>query len=235
MKKLIYTIVLVGAFQFAQGQIVIKTYFYTPGPPASIGDSISYPMPDAGKAYNVGITFLAVNGSPADFPTGTIFTYEVTIGNAQPFTVVDTLAKDLKKDSAIFARYYWTRQIGPHNSSLGKNNICATITKVDGVDYSLSAAICAIYTFTGDVGIADAEALKEVKVYPNPVRDNLKIENLNEVTDISVYTITGQVVRTVSSIMGSAEIDMSGLANGLYFVKMQNGKSIRTEKIQVVR
>ena len=238
MKKFIYTIILVGAFQFAQGQIAVKTYFYSAGPPVSVGDSISLSMPDSGKAYNVGIIFLAYNGSSADFPVGTIFTYEVVIGNAQPFTVVDTLAKELKKDSTIFSRYYWTRQIGPHNSSLGKNNICATITKVDGVDYSSSAAICAIYNFTSSgsgTGIADAETLKSAKLYPNPVRESLKIENLNEATDINIYNIMGQEVQKVSSVMGSVEIDMSGLSNGLYFVKMQNGKNIRTEKIQVVK
>jgi len=77
--------------------------------------------------------------------------------------------------------------------------------------------------------------MKSVKIYPNPIRDNLKIENLNEATDINIYTVTGQLVRTILSAEGSTEIDMSNLSNGMYFIKMQNGKSIRTEKIQIVR
>jgi len=77
--------------------------------------------------------------------------------------------------------------------------------------------------------------MASVKIYPNPVNSNLKIENMNEVTDINIYNVTGQVVRTIPSATGSIDVDMSNLSNGLYFIKMQNGKNVRTEKIQVVR
>ena len=76
--------------------------------------------------------------------------------------------------------------------------------------------------------------IESVNMYPNPVSGNLKINNLNESTTINVYSITGQLLRSVSAT-GSTEIDMSDLSDGLYFVKMQNGKSVRTEKIQVIK
>lgn len=235
MKKLIYTIVLLAGFQLAYGQVVVATLFYNPGPPVSLSDSIGLPMPDQGMAYNASIILYTYNASDETFPVGTVFTYEVVIGNSQPFTVSDTLPSILEKDSMVFSKYYYTRQIGPHNSSLGDNEICAEIIKVDGANFSNSISICAIYTFTNPVGIADIDVLRNVKVYPNPVRNNLKIENLQGNTNISIYNITGQLIQAVSSVMGNTEIDMSGFSNGLYFVKLQNGQNVRTEKIQVVK
>ena len=104
----------------------------------------------------------------------------------------------------------------------------------DYVDIEIEGAIFVIGEFSDEVGVLDAN-MESVKIYPSPVSDNLKIENLQEATDISIYNVVGQVVRTVNSVMGSVEIDMSDLSNGLYFVKMQNSKSVRTEKIQVVK
>jgi hypothetical protein len=87
-----------------------------------------------------------------------------------------------------------------------------------------------------NLDIADINSLNTVNIFPNPIRDNnLKIENLNEATDIHIYNITGQLIRTETAVMGNADIDVSNLSNGMYILKMQSGESIRTEKIQVVR
>ncbi|MCL2132272.1 MAG: T9SS type A sorting domain-containing protein [Lentimicrobiaceae bacterium] len=78
-------------------------------------------------------------------------------------------------------------------------------------------------------------ALMAVKVHPNPVRDAIKIDNLNVLTDISVYSITGQLLASVPSAMGKVEIDVNNFANGVYFVKMQSGENVQVKKIQVVK
>jgi len=88
----------------------------------------------------------------------------------------------------------------------------------------------------GDTTTAIREnSIDLVKVYPNPVLNNLRIENLYDATNINIYNVMGQVVRTIPSATGSISVDMSNLSNGLYFIKMQNGKTVRTEKIQVVK
>ena len=72
------------------------------------------------------------------------------------------------------------------------------------------------------------------KVYPNPVRNTLTIDNVAD-ANISIYSITGQLVKTIPAANGSIQVDMSAMAAGLYIVKMENGKQTRIEKIQVVK
>jgi hypothetical protein len=61
-----------------------------------------------------------------------------------------------------------------------------------------------------------------VAVYPNPVKDLMGIEVSgirNGDAAITVTDATGKVVRTVAVTKDKFEIDMSGLASGVYFVK----------------
>ena len=97
--------------------------------------------------------------------------------------------------------------------------------------------IYVVGTFIYDDGttLVAESSMESVKLYPNPVRNQLKIENLSEATDISIYSITGQMLQSVSSVVGSVEIDVNNLSNGMYFIKMQNGNSVRTEKIQILK
>jgi len=231
MKRLVYTIVLVAAFQFAQGQkamplFYVNQQFYT---------TFTLEMPQTGYAYTFGVAILNVNTSSDDLPAGTILTYSISINGGEGVERQDTLIDALQKDSTDLAHWVWAFQFGPSNSHVGENSICIKVTKVDGVDIpSDGNDLCAKYTFTAN-GIADVNVLKESKIYPNPVSGNLKIENLQDVTEIGIYNVTGQLVRTVSSAIGNTEIDMSDLSNGMYIIKMQNGKSVRTEKIQVLK
>jgi hypothetical protein len=155
-----------------------------------------------------------------------------------PFVVSETVGV-IEIDS-IFALIHTGYTIPRTAVKEGKNanHLCIEVSRIvySGVSTPISETPnCSNFTLTGVTTGIVSSVFEDVKMYPNPVRENLKIENLNDITDVSIYNVMGQVVRTLPSVMGSIEIDMSGLANGLYFVKMQNGQSIRTEKIQVVR
>ena len=76
---------------------------------------------------------------------------------------------------------------------------------------------------TGDSNNGLGEDAVSVEVYPNPVSDKLNIvlsENGMNKT-MSLYSVEGIVIGsyTVHSIYET--IDMSGLANGMYFVKIE--------------
>ena len=83
-----------------------------------------------------------------------------------------------------------------------------------------------------NVGIANTE-LEQVRVYPNPVRNSLNIENANNL-QVNIYAANGQLVKNVT-VNGNATISVSDLSAGLYIMKMQGEKATRVEKIQVVR
>ncbi len=242
MKKFIYTFILFAGFQFAQGQQITNllvligetsvykldsmSLSYTSGA-QTVTLPVSFICKNTGSALNAGdsIAFQLVFNETTQYLPIT-FPVSATIGTdsliSTPFVNVPLAVTSIKTGN------YANKLCGsvPYVVYGGAGNPQTPVTE---------AAFCAVFTITATTGIADVDILNEAKIYPNPVRDNLKIENLNDATDISIYTITGQLVRTVPSVMGSVDIDMGNLSNGLYIVKMQSGKNIRTEKIQVIR
>lgn len=62
-----------------------------------------------------------------------------------------------------------------------------------------------------------------VKVYPNPAKDRVTIDG-TEAAEVQVYNALGQIVRTVQ---GTNEIDLRGLAEGVYLLRITDadGKS----------
>jgi hypothetical protein len=69
-----------------------------------------------------------------------------------------------------------------------------------------------------------------ISVYPNPVRDRVVIEGI-EVAEVEVYSVLGQMVKTVRA---ANEIDLNGLVEGIYMLRITDveGK-VYTNKITV--
>jgi len=62
-----------------------------------------------------------------------------------------------------------------------------------------------------------------VKIYPNPVKDELKIESGNlTIKKVEILDITGKVVGNSSNV--------SALSQGIYFVKLETDKGTVTQK-----
>ena len=67
-----------------------------------------------------------------------------------------------------------------------------------------------------------------VNVYPNPTRDRVVIEGM-EAVEVKVYNTSGQMVKCVR---GTNEIDVEGLAEGIYLLRiMDSDGKIYTNKI----
>ena len=72
------------------------------------------------------------------------------------------------------------------------------------------------------------EISNEVKLYPNPTKDIIKIEGI-EVAEVEVYNALGQRVKIVQS---TNEIDLSGLVEGIYMLRITDAEGkIYTNKI----
>ena len=80
---------------------------------------------------------------------------------------------------------------------------------------------------------ADFTGLNEIKkesvtVYPNPACDIIHF-NLDENSEVQLYDTLGKLVKVQSCKIGSNEINISDLAKGAYFLKV-NGKSTKIMK-----
>jgi hypothetical protein len=78
----------------------------------------------------------------------------------------------------------------------------------------------------GNVGIVGANNYSPLpKIYPNPTTGQLTInKEINSLANIEIYNIAGQVVGAYRIRPENTEttIDISHLANGLYFLKIDN-------------
>jgi hypothetical protein len=70
-----------------------------------------------------------------------------------------------------------------------------------------------------------------IKIFPNPVINELTINNIDENSIISIYDLNGQLLinKTAKSI--TEKIDVSSLASGIYFIKIINENTINTSKL----
>jgi hypothetical protein len=71
-----------------------------------------------------------------------------------------------------------------------------------------------------------------IKLFPNPVSEMLNIENTtnNNVSNVSIYSISGALVKEINSQNSIQTIPVSDLQTGLYFVKIQVNDEVKNFK-----
>ena len=90
-----------------------------------------------------------------------------------------------------------------------------------------------------DAGIEDNQLAESIIVYPNPATEvvNVECRMQNEewaVTNMEVYDVYGKVVRTAETLRATspqtAQINVSGLAAGMYFVRVTTDQGVVTKR-----
>jgi len=69
------------------------------------------------------------------------------------------------------------------------------------------------------------------KAYPNPVQNVLNVSYDNTIDTVAVYNLLGQQVVAKSVNAKNAQIDLSGLNQGSYIVKLTSNSEVQTMKI----
>jgi unsaturated rhamnogalacturonyl hydrolase len=74
-----------------------------------------------------------------------------------------------------------------------------------------------------------------ISIYPNPCRDyaEMSTEGLEGNIKIDIYSITGMKIKTIHTYgqSGTALLDMSGLPQGIYVLRIQTNSHVYTEKL----
>ncbi len=94
---------------------------------------------------------------------------------------------------------------------------CFTVTALNsaGVESVHSVEVCA--TTSGE-GIEENAAA--FNIYPNPVKDQLFIETEANIETVSIYTLTGVMVYNEQCTMNNAQLNVTSLNSGVYFIKV---------------
>lgn len=88
-------------------------------------------------------------------------------------------------------------------------------------------------------GLPENSLSSSITLFPNPVEGklNIRIRGSESELDFQIRDVTGQLVRTgkLSDIRGDVtrQVDVSGLRNGLYFIRLMNGSHTYTGKFVV--
>jgi len=89
------------------------------------------------------------------------------------------------------------------------------------------------------VGINETNTTKILNVYPNPATNFIQViyKSINTSSSISVLDISGKTILnqvfSTNTGLNEERIDVSQLTAGVYFVKIQSGNSIATQKILI--
>tara|TARA_R110002050_G_scaffold68181_1_gene147967 strand:- start:16231 stop:18969 length:2739 start_codon:yes stop_codon:yes gene_type:complete len=75
------------------------------------------------------------------------------------------------------------------------------------------------------------ERTDEIRVYPNPASDFIRIESSNTIDQAYLYSIHGSLIKQVPAPGKSATIDLTNLMTGTYILKLNNQSFSKTVKI----
>ena len=74
----------------------------------------------------------------------------------------------------------------------------------------------------------------DILVYPNPASDQLRI-SAEGIVDTYIYSINGQLLIKKEDMSSSQAIDIRGLGNGNYIIKVISNKTAFTTKLNVIK
>jgi hypothetical protein len=94
---------------------------------------------------------------------------------------------------------------GTYGVSIAVYNSCGIV-----VDYK---------TVNTTVGVAEAEALASVKIYPNPAAERITIEGAGIGTQAVLYNAAGLRVLSAAITQDRQDLSLSGLSSGLYLLR----------------
>ena len=102
--------------------------------------------------------------------------------------------------------------------------------QADCGDGNLSDWSTAITVHTTNVGIENWLE-KSVSLYPNPAREyiDIRVDGDLNVTMMEVYDVYGKLINTVNDIDNPTRINVNGLADGMYFVRVTTEKGAVTK------
>ncbi len=79
------------------------------------------------------------------------------------------------------------------------------------------------FTTTNNVSVDEIISSSDYKLYPNPTKGMITIENAGEISSImELYTMNGNIVMTKVLQSKKEKIDLSTISAGLYYIKLTN-------------
>lgn len=101
----------------------------------------------------------------------------------------------------------------------------------DAGDYSFGVVVDDLLITGGVLATSEISVADQVKVYPNPVKDNVFVtsDNQNKIGKVSIIDMSGKMIKTFEKKQNS--YDVSDLPEGTYFMTINGDKEVIRKKI----
>mgnify|MGYP002712949592 CR=1 FL=1 len=106
-------------------------------------------------------------------------------------------------------------------------------TQLYHTDGNFGSGETAKFTSNGILGV-NQHTLEDILVYPNPATSTINVNNA-ESANIEIYDVLGKMVLTQNNIALDAQIDISHIQSGAYFMKISKGNMVTTKKLLIAR
>jgi hypothetical protein len=132
-------------------------------------------------------------------------------------------------------------EVGPVVQHRYANNGIYTVTVIlegECSDSLGSSRTVDVYDATGGTGIDQIEDSKELILYPNPARDVVIIENKKNfnMKHITLYNVVGQMISTdKADSQNKHKLNTSGLASGIYTIRIETDKGFVIRKFEIMK
>lgn len=166
------------------------------------------------------------------------FNYDGTKTNGGTFSYLDTLLTAVNADNI---NVFYRKNAGDEWQLVQPSLRFATGTKTGFIE--IDTLKLGEYTFgnigdTTSVGWKESSIQKmELKVYPNPAKQNCIIEfkeNLNANCDLLIYTMEGKLVVKKTVNASVSQLELTELSRGTYLLKLEhNGNLLHSQKLIV--
>ncbi len=125
--------------------------------------------------------------------------------------------------SFISSNYYWS-------SSTESNNGSGWVASFDdgrvGSETKTLEHGVLLVRYTSSVGINEMDRQNAISIYPNPSNDFIQIMELTKNLSYSIYNMLGKEVGN-GAVSSDEKIDIQHLPNGLFFIKISDGKTMK--------
>ena len=171
------------------------------------------------------------------------FQFDVNCGGGNDLAAVENLQAQVSMANVTLT---WTAPAGATNFIIWRNGIeigeTAQATYTDNtIDHDGSYTYCVFAEYADGIAapacvvveLTDAVIENEVAfaIYPNPVNNTLYVEGDAEYSYM-MFNGMGQKVAE-GTATGNTQINVNGMAKGVYFLRLTSGTQIRVEKVVV--
>ena len=123
-------------------------------------------------------------------------------------------------ETNLYAFYNFNEGSGTVVNDLSSNNFNGTLLNMD------SSTDWIAYNDCSDLSVEEQNINLSITLFPNPSNEFVQISGLSKTANFRIHNILGAKVN-IGIISDKEKIDIQNLTSGLYFLKFDNGNTIK--------